>query len=133
MRTTRAAMMVGALLLMTPGVQAQNASSSNGTNAQPDVPKTPAVESIPDIRQVNFIDFGARGTSFADNSDSARFQRYRDLRDGGTLDTLRYFKDTEQFSFRAQADHVGYRDQRYFATYNGFGRVKASFEWNQIP
>lgn len=131
MRTTYAALMVGALLLVPAGVQGQ--SSSDGVTGQPDVPKTSAPESIPDIRQANFIDFGARGTSFADNSDPARFQRYRDLRDGGTLDVLRYFKDTEQFSFRAQADHVGYRDQRYYATYNRFGRVKASFEWNQIP
>jgi len=32
-----------------------------------------------------------------------------------------------------QADHVGYRDQRYSASFNDYGRVKTSFEWNQTP
>src|SRR5262245_2230029 len=99
MRTTHAALMVSALLLIPFGAQAQSPSESTGS--QPDVPKTTVAESIPDIRHVNFIDFGARGTSFENNSDPARFQRYRDLRDGGTLDVLRYFKESDAFSFRA--------------------------------
>jgi MtrB/PioB family decaheme-associated outer membrane protein len=127
---TRCVSMVGVLLLISVGARAQ---SPTGATSQADVPKGSVVETIPDIRQANFVDFSLRGTSFDGNSDPARFQRYRDLRDGGTVDALRYFKDTDSYAFRAQADHVGYRDQRYYAAYNGFGKVKASFEWNQIP
>ena len=46
---------------------------------------------------------------------------------------FRYANDTDARWFTAQADHVGYRDQRYSASYKNYGKVKASFEWNQIP
>jgi hypothetical protein len=88
---------------------------------------------VPDLDPSNFFDVGVRGTSFGSNSDEARFQRYRDLRNGPTLDAFRYGAQTDQHLFNVQADHVGYRDQRYFASYNQYGKVKASFEWNQIP
>src|SRR5438132_847838 len=81
----------------------------------------------------NFVDFGLRGTSFASDSDEARFQRSRDLRNGPTLDLFRYAKQTDSRWFTAQADHVGYRDQRYAASYNNYGKVKVFFEWNQVP
>ena len=74
---------------------------------------------------------GARPS--APSSDEARFQRYRDVRDGGTLDRLRVYKDTDAYRYSLQADHVGYRDQRFSASYMNYGKVKASFEWNQIP
>ena len=35
--------------------------------------------------------------------------------------------------FKVQADHVGYRDQRYSASYDDYGKLKVSFEWNQTP
>lgn len=127
MRTTLAAA-VGALLLGSVGLHAQGPAASGGTSPEPDVPAAAT-----DIREAKYIDFGFRGTAFGDNSDQARFQRYRDMRNGGTLDVLRYYKDTDAYNFKVQADHVGYRDQRYAATYNGYGKVKASFEWNQIP
>ncbi len=80
----------------------------------------------------NFADFTVRGTSF-DGTDRGRFERYRDLRDGGTLDVLRWTKVTDSHWFNIQADHVGYRDQRFAGFINDFGKVKASFEYNQIP
>jgi hypothetical protein len=86
----------------------------------------------PDIPLVNQIEFGIRGTAFGSGSDQARFQRYRDVRDGGTLDRLRIYKDTDAYRYSLQADNVGYRDQRYSASYMNYGKVKASFEWNQI-
>jgi MtrB/PioB family decaheme-associated outer membrane protein len=81
----------------------------------------------------NVIDFGVRGTAYADNSDEARYQRYRDLRNGPTVDLFRFTKATDSQWFNLQADHVGYRDQRYSASFNDYGNVKTSFEWNQIP
>jgi MtrB/PioB family decaheme-associated outer membrane protein len=122
---------VAALLLVSAGAAAQDAT--NATNAtQKDVVKTSAATS-PDIPLVNEIDIGVRGTVFGTDSDQARFQRYRDVRDGGTLDRLRIYKDTDAYRYNLQADHVGYRDQRFSASYMNYGKVKASFEWNQIP
>jgi MtrB/PioB family decaheme-associated outer membrane protein len=77
------------------------------------------------------VDFGARLTSVS--GDPARYQRMRDLRRGPTIDRFRYDRDTPAWSFTAAMDHVGYRDQRYAATIERYGSVKASFEWNQIP
>jgi Putative outer membrane beta-barrel porin, MtrB/PioB len=121
-------MMVAALLLMAGGAAAQDGPTPA---AQPDVAKT--APSISDVPPVNQIDFGLRGTVFGSDSDPARYQRYRDLRDGGTIDRFRLFKDTTEYKYSVQADHVGYRDQRFSGSYHNFGKVKASFEWNQIP
>ena len=79
------------------------------------------------------IEFGARGTGFDDGSDRARFQRYRDLRKGGTLDRVRFSRETAAWTVDLQADHVGYRDQRYAASLNRYGKIKASFAWDQVP
>ena len=87
----------------------------------------------PDIPLVNQIDLGIRGTMFGDGSDQARYQRYRDLRNGGILDRLRLWKDTDVYRYSVQADNVGYRDQRYAVSYHNYGRLKAEAEWNQIP
>ena len=80
---------------------------------------------------VGSVDFGGR--LFDVDGDQARVQRYRDLRGGGFLENFRYQRDTDTWLFEAKATHVGYRDQQYEATVNRFGRVKAWFEWNQIP
>ena len=74
------------------------------------------------------------GVRFSDiNGDEARAQRMRDLRSGPTLDRLWYSRDHKTWIFDAEADHVGYRDQRYFVRYQQPGRVAAEFEWDQTP
>ena len=120
---TRLSLMAAAVLLVAAGARAQQDASK----------AAPAVSSVADTGLLNQVDFGVRGTSFGANSDEARFQHYRDLRDGGSLDLFRFHKDTDQWLATLQADHVGYRDQRYSGAYNNYGKVKASFEWNQIP
>src|SRR5947207_1769798 len=87
----------------------------------------------PAAATTNVAEFTVRGTSFASGSDQARFMRYRDLRNGGTLDLLRFTKSTDSHLYTVQGDHLGYRDTRVSASVNSFGRVKASFEFNQIP
>lgn len=129
MRTDSLAM-VAALLLVSAGAAAQTPETN--ADGQQDVPKA-TLATNPDIPLVNQIDFGVRGTAFGSGSDQARFQRYRDVRDGGTLDRLRVGKQTDALQYTLQADHVGYRDQRFFAALNDYGKVKASFEWNQVP
>jgi MtrB/PioB family decaheme-associated outer membrane protein len=126
-------MMVAALLLIPARVGAQDQPATSGSGTQTTSPASTEPSNIPDIRTSNVIDFGVRSTSFGANSDEARFQRYRDLRDGGTLDLFRFGRQNDGYKFNVQADHVGYRDQRYTASYNNYGNVKASFEWNQIP
>jgi MtrB/PioB family decaheme-associated outer membrane protein len=129
---TRLMGMVAALLLVSAGAKAQDAKGGDA-GGQKDIPKQTVSQGVADIAFTNQIDFGLRGSSFADNSDKARFQRYQDLRDGGFLDKIRFRKTTDAYVFTAQADHVGYRDQRFSGAYNNYGKVKASFEWNQTP
>jgi MtrB/PioB family decaheme-associated outer membrane protein len=131
---TRTLVMVAALLLTAAGATAQDQNTDKNATVQPDVPKTTTTPAIADIGFVNEIQFGLRGTSFSsDTVDRARFQRYQDLRDGGTLDRFRFLKGSAAYSLNLQADHVGYRDQRFFGAFDNFGKVKASFEWNQVP
>src|SRR3954447_18915779 len=128
---TRLLSMVAALLLITGGASAQDATPPADA-IQKDVPKT-APPTDPEIPLVNQMDFGIRGTSFGPGSDVSRYQRYRDLRDGAMFDKLRVVKDTTVFRYNLQADNVGYKDQRYSGSYHNYGKVKATFEWNQIP
>src|SRR5579871_833819 len=130
---TKSWMMVAAVLLMAAGARAQETTSADQTPAAPqDVPKTtPAA--TPEFAPVNQVDFGIRGTSYGAGSDQARYQRYQDLRDGGTLDKFRYWKETNSYDLGVQADHVGYLDQRFFGSFNNYGKLKTSFEWNQTP
>lgn len=77
------------------------------------------------------IDFGVRINSV--DGDRARFERFQDLRDGPILQALRYTRSTGAWEFNAAFDNPGYRDQRFAADWNRYGRVRASFTWDQIP
>jgi MtrB/PioB family decaheme-associated outer membrane protein len=146
--------MISALLLLPVSLRAQElsgdqAAAASGfsptqevvlksdppgvTDVQAPTAPGPVAPVILDLRSANFIDVGVRGTSFGSGSDQARFERYRDLRNGPTLDAFRYTNETDGRQFTAQGGHVGYRDQQYSASYNRYGKVKASFEWNQTP
>src|SRR5262245_47052809 len=103
MRTIRVSL-AAALLLVSVGAAAQEAASGAAPAA---ATPTPTAGDVPFVNQ---IDVGGRGTFFGSGSDTARFQRYRDVRDGATLDRVRLFRDTPGYELRFQADHVGYRD-----------------------
>jgi MtrB/PioB family decaheme-associated outer membrane protein len=90
-------------------------------------------ESLAATPSVNFADFSGRGTWYTDVSDQGRAQRYRDLRAGGTLEFFRFANATDVRSFNIQADHLGFRDQRFSGEANRYGRFKVWFEYNQIP
>jgi MtrB/PioB family decaheme-associated outer membrane protein len=125
----RLSMMVAALLLVSGGAMAQD--KDPGAAPQQDVATTPAVS--PEFAGTNQIEFGYRGTFYTADSDQARYQRYQDLRDGATVDKFRWGKTTDQYRFKFEADHLGYRDQRFAGSYNNYGKLKANFEWNQVP
>ncbi|PYR52829.1 MAG: hypothetical protein DMF89_01510 [Acidobacteria bacterium] len=105
-----------------------SAGQQNTPAPEPDQNTSPST--LPGIGEV---DFGFRGTAYGDNSDEARYQRYRDLRNGPFAEGFRWAKANDQVYWDVRATHVGYRDQQYVLNYNRFGKVKASFAWNQIP
>jgi MtrB/PioB family decaheme-associated outer membrane protein len=109
--------------------------AAGAANAQQNTPAAEPEQSFsPSILPgLGSVDFGFRGTSFADNSDEARYQRYRDLRNGAFAEDFRWGAADDQKYWDVRATHVGYRDQQYAANYNNFGKVKASFEFSQIP
>jgi MtrB/PioB family decaheme-associated outer membrane protein len=79
------------------------------------------------------VEFGARWSSVA--GDPARWQRYQDLRDGALLTKARFERNASDDSwlFKAGADNVGWRDQRFFADYDRPGLLSLTGLWNEIP
>jgi MtrB/PioB family decaheme-associated outer membrane protein len=127
----RTTILIGALLLVLPGVaqgqQAQTPATPPATQAAGAVPAAASTTFAPKSR----IDFGFRGNSI--DGDPARFQRFRDERDGAYVPMFRFANETETSFFHAEANNVGYRDQRFAANYENIGKLKLDFEWNQIP
>ena len=122
---TRMLILTGALLVASAGfAQAQDTT--------PTSTQVPAASAAPTFTpKFGTIDFGYRGTSFT--GDEARYNRLRDLRDGGYINRFRLANETERFAFKASANNVGYRDQQYLVNAESIGKVKASFLWNSIP
>jgi|GEM_PF-1879385 len=109
----RATFMLAALLLVpAAGVRAQD---------------TPQAEEP----QIGQVDFGGQFSSL--DGDEARYQRYRDFRNGPLLDAFAYTRERNDWIFSASANHVGYRDQQYLASFRKYGRVTVNFSWDQIP
>jgi MtrB/PioB family decaheme-associated outer membrane protein len=67
------------------------------------------------------------------SGDPARFQRYEDLRDGLLFTDVRYAREQDDWLFRVGADNVGWRDQRFFGTYERTGLFVISGLWDEIP
>jgi MtrB/PioB family decaheme-associated outer membrane protein len=80
--------------------------------------------------QQTIVNFGYR-TSWADG-DEARWERYRDLRDGVVVGGI-FSSETNTSALQLNAANVGYHDQQYGLDYNNFGKLKASATWNSIP
>ncbi|HET9652057.1 MAG TPA: MtrB/PioB family outer membrane beta-barrel protein, partial [Usitatibacter sp.] len=75
------------------------------------------------------IDVGGRFTSTT--GDEARYERYRDLRNGANVNVL-FNKETSDWTFDAKGTNIGYRDQRYVANFNS-RRVTFSVLFDQTP
>jgi MtrB/PioB family decaheme-associated outer membrane protein len=121
MRSTFA--MVLSLLIAT-------AAHAQVNTPPPEPDQNTGISTLGDLGQV---DAGFRGTTYSDNSDEARYQRYEDLRNGVFAENIRWGHVDDHKYWDVHANHVGYRDQEYSANYNQFGKLKASFEFNQIP
>jgi MtrB/PioB family decaheme-associated outer membrane protein len=119
---TRTAILTGALLLASSGL-----ALAQQTQTQP-APSAAPTAFTPKYGQ---FDFGFRADDVT--GDEARYNRYRDLRGGAVFDRFHFQREEPTWFFRAEANNVGYRDQRYFGDFQSIGKLKASFEWTQVP
>jgi hypothetical protein len=76
------------------------------------------------------FDVGYRGSSV--DGDKARWERYRDLRDGA-VSKADFGKESDYYRLRFRVANAGYHDQQYVADYNAYGKLKATATWNSIP
>jgi MtrB/PioB family decaheme-associated outer membrane protein len=75
------------------------------------------------------VDVGFRATTTS--GDEARFERYRDLRDGMYTNIV-FGKRTDSYIFDVTARNIGYHDQKYTADYQN-SKLKFSFLFDSIP
>jgi hypothetical protein len=75
------------------------------------------------------VDVGGRFTTT--DGDEARYERYRDDRDG-VYSSFTTGRRTDAYWFDAEASHIGYRDQRYAVDFLN-RRVNFSFRWDSVP
>jgi hypothetical protein len=75
------------------------------------------------------IDIGGRFTTT--DGDEARYERYRDLRDGVNANIF-YGKDTKDWTFDFLAKNIGYRDGRYTLNFED-KRWKITAQFDQTP
>lgn len=94
-------------------------------------PAEPASAATPGIFDAAVVEAGAQITAFGD--EPGRFHRYRDLRDGLSLNLATFQRQRETWAFLGSAERVGYRDQRFAVAFDRFGSIHASFEWTQSP
>jgi MtrB/PioB family decaheme-associated outer membrane protein len=121
--------LTGALLLISPALAGAQ------QEAQRPAPTAPAATVEPAIAaggiNTGRVNFGLRGDDL--DGDRARYNRFRDLRDGAFLEGFRLERGTDAWAFLGEADNVGYRDQRFSGQFESFGKLKANFTWDQIP
>jgi hypothetical protein len=75
------------------------------------------------------LEIGGRFSST--DGDEARFERYRDLRNGANIN-LFYGRATASWTFDLKAKNAGYRDQAYALSFNS-RRLKANAKFEQTP
>ena len=106
---------------------------SQTQGAQPATPAGPLTDDSRSLfeRTWNTLELSGRLSSI--EGDPARWQRYEDLRDGLLFTGARLQRETPDWIVTAAADNVGWRDQRFFGSYERTGRFVVSGLWDQIP
>ena len=101
----RLLMLIAALLLVPVPGMAQT----------PQPPQPPQTQTAPPASPfTGLADVGGLFTTT--DGDEARYERYRDTRDG-LYSSFTLNRETASYLFDANASHVGYRDQRYDVSY----------------
>jgi MtrB/PioB family decaheme-associated outer membrane protein len=127
---TRMWILIAALLPASAGLaHAQQGEAASGQPTH--VTQPPGAAPTMPTAQLGQLSFGLRGTDL--DGDFARYNRFRDRRSGAFVDSFRYTRENGAWLFRAEADNVGYRDQRFFGQYEQVGRLNLTFEWDQVP
>ena len=125
---------VGGWFAMVPtDAFAQAAASQAAPPAQ--AAPAPAAEASRSLFEPTWRQFQIGGRLSSIDGDPARWQRYEDLRDGVIFTNARYAREWEGTGqlFRATADNLGYRDQRYSGVFERPGRFKVTGLWDEIP
>jgi MtrB/PioB family decaheme-associated outer membrane protein len=110
----------------------QAAAQSSGSQTQAQAPG-PLADTSRSLFEPGWNMFQVSGRLNSIEGDPARWQRYQDLRDGFLLTDARLVRETSEWTATAGADNVGWRDQRYFGSYERIGRLAISGLWDQIP
>src|SRR5438105_1806420 len=97
---TRTLILIGALLLVFAGVvRAQQEQGAASTSQQATAAaQAPVPTTTPLSPKLGSLDFGFRGEDVS--GDAARFNRFRDTRDGGYIDRFRFGRETETWVFK---------------------------------
>jgi MtrB/PioB family decaheme-associated outer membrane protein len=118
----RTTILTGALLLASaPFLMAQQSQSTTQPGQTTDVVAAP---------QFGNLDFGFRTADIT--GDSARFQRYQDVRDKGAGLNVNFNREGAGWFTKLDGKKIGYDDQEMSALF-GSGKIKASVDWNQTP
>ncbi len=95
--------------------------------AQAQTPPTkPEPAAVPSVGEV---EVGVRGGTVS--GDEARFERFRDLREGATS-FLQWKRHAEKYRIDASASNIGYRDQHYGAEYTD-GKLTVTGLFDSTP
>ena len=125
----------------TPAPPASDSATPQQPPASPPSPEQPPAEPAADASVESTRSLFAPTWSQAQISgrwssvagDPARFQRYEDLGNGLLVTDVRYAREKDDWLFQVGADNVGWRDQRFFGTYERTGAFVISGLWDEIP
>ena len=118
------------LVILTVALLLGSRLGSAQTPQTPQPPQTPQSQPpVPTSLFTGTFDVGGLFTTV--EGDKARYERYRDARDG-VYSTFSLNRASDSYLFDANAVHVGYRDQRYAASVES-RRVNAAFQWVSLP
>lgn len=119
---TRMIAATAALLLASASLALAQGQAAQGQAAQPAASTAPT-------GWTGSFDVGFRGNSI--DGDEARFERYRDMRNGANVN-FQFNRQTDRWALEIGARNVGYRDGSYFATYRN-SRLKVNLLFDQLP
>ena len=149
MRTFTTALILSLVLLPSAALSGQQPTSSALSAQQPTraprqptptpAPATPAAAAPADdtrsLFEPTWRQFQIGGRFSSVEGDPARWQRYRDLRDGLLFTNARYEREWAATGqrFQVAADNVGWRDGRYVGMLERPGRFTLNGSWDRIP
>ena len=109
------------------------ADPANPPPDQPAATPDPLAEDTRSLFAPRWNMFQLSGRLSSVSGDPARWQRYQDIRDGLLFTQGRVLRETPDWNGTVAADNVGWRDQRYFGSYERIGLLKVHGMWDEIP